>query len=117
MKASIKKLWIAALRSGGYKQIAGGLRLGDRFCCLGVLCDLAVQDGLPVVVNELKNGDETQFYYDDQPGMLPKSVMNWSGVEMPLGTLPVNAAYRSLAQANDHGEPFKQIANYIERYF
>lgn len=33
--------WVAALRSGKYKQGVGGLRRDDRFCCLGVLCEIA----------------------------------------------------------------------------
>ena len=37
----IEKVWIPALRSGDYKQGKGRLRDSkDRFCCLGVACDL-----------------------------------------------------------------------------
>ena len=34
------KKWVAALRSGKYEQAKGWLREGDKFCCLGVACDL-----------------------------------------------------------------------------
>ena len=40
MKKRVKKLWVEALRSGGYKQGRKRLRYGDTYCCLGVLCDL-----------------------------------------------------------------------------
>lgn len=41
MNQEIKKRWVAALRSGDYKQGTGALRNADnKFCCLGVLCDL-----------------------------------------------------------------------------
>lgn len=38
-KTRIRK-WIAALRSGTYKQGMGQLKNGDAYCCLGVACDL-----------------------------------------------------------------------------
>ena len=41
----LARRWVAALRSGKYRQGQGGLRTGDRYCCLGVLCDLADPEG------------------------------------------------------------------------
>lgn len=41
MDAELKAKWIAALRSGEYKQGNGRLRDGDKYCCLGVLCDVS----------------------------------------------------------------------------
>lgn len=46
MNADVKARWLAALRSGDYDQ--GQCRLrdeDDRFCCLGVLCDVVDPDG------------------------------------------------------------------------
>lgn len=41
MKQTIKDNWITALRSGDYKQGPGVLKTKDnRYCCLGVLCDI-----------------------------------------------------------------------------
>lgn len=41
MKAN-RKLWVEALRSGKYKQNRlGWLRIDGRYCCLGVLADVA----------------------------------------------------------------------------
>lgn len=41
MRPKVKKEWIAALRSGDYRQGRGQLRSEDNsFCCLGVLCNL-----------------------------------------------------------------------------
>lgn len=44
MDPEIKAKWIAALRSGKYKQGQNAMRIvapdGDCFCCLGVLCDV-----------------------------------------------------------------------------
>ena len=56
MKQEIKQQWITALRSGNYPQGRGYLRRIDDdgkegYCCLGVLCELAVNAGviLPAV--------------------------------------------------------------------
>lgn len=38
---SLKEMWVFALTNGQYKQGLGALRDSrDRYCCLGVLCDL-----------------------------------------------------------------------------
>jgi hypothetical protein len=36
----LKEAWIKALRSGEYKQGKRWLKKDDKFCCLGVLCDV-----------------------------------------------------------------------------
>lgn len=38
--------WLAALRSGEYKQGKNKLRTDGDFCCLGVLCDVAAKRGI-----------------------------------------------------------------------
>ena len=44
MKPEIKAQWVAALRSGEYRQGTGVLRDPHHcYCCLGVLCDLFVK--------------------------------------------------------------------------
>jgi len=45
MKQEIKKRWVAALRSGEYRQGKIQLKKENKFCCLGVLCDI-VKDEL-----------------------------------------------------------------------
>jgi hypothetical protein len=40
MDAEIKARWVTALRSGEYQQGRETMRQGDRFCCLGVLCEI-----------------------------------------------------------------------------
>ena len=46
MKPEIKAKWLEALRGGGYKQGIGHLNGEKGFCCLGVLTDLAVKEGV-----------------------------------------------------------------------
>jgi hypothetical protein len=52
MNADVKTRWLTALRSGEYKRAEGRLHKKDintgeeSFCCFGVLCDLAVKEGI-----------------------------------------------------------------------
>jgi hypothetical protein len=46
MTPELKQKWIDALRSGKYQQGRSALRTkDDRFCCLGVLCDIVDPSG------------------------------------------------------------------------
>ena len=40
MNKEVKAKWIEALESGKYKQGQEQLRNRDKYCCLGVLCDI-----------------------------------------------------------------------------
>jgi hypothetical protein len=42
MNKRVKAEWVAALRSGNYKQGPGYLHTKDTFCCLGVLLDCQI---------------------------------------------------------------------------
>jgi hypothetical protein len=48
VKPEIKKLWIDALRSGKYKQSFGELFGNGCHCALGVLVEVAIEQGTPV---------------------------------------------------------------------
>lgn len=43
-----QKKWIAALRSGEFKQATNKLQEGDCYCCLGVGCVVAERGGVQV---------------------------------------------------------------------
>ena len=112
MNPEIKTLWIEALESGEYKQGRGFLRKGDEFCCLGVLCDIAVKEGAITV--ESRNDDDVVFY-DGSPTMLPESVADWS--EVPYdGAL--SEFGESLWELNDiSGQSFAEIAEVIRNRY
>jgi hypothetical protein len=101
MNERIKKLWVEVLRSGKYPQgrgklvrVMGGEPVG--FCCLGVLCELAVGEGVA----------EWQ---------------KWAGIEAGNPEVPVNNTLRyPLGALNDglygdHAWTFEEIADAIER--
>ncbi len=99
MNEVLKKRWVEALLSDRYKQGTNYLRCDDRFCCLGVLCDLYNSEGW---------SDDERFMYESNfsDEMPPDSVLTKVG-------LPVRDACH-LAEMNDAGESFGAIAKYIQ---
>jgi hypothetical protein len=108
------KKWVKELRSGKYEQAQGCLRDADYefegddvrvtkvhgFCCLGVLCDIAVKDGGPVW--DVDNGI---LVSDD--GEPPVAIRNYLGLtaEMVAHLIEMN---------DDHNASFEEIADEIE---
>lgn len=122
MKPEIKAKWIAALTDGTYEQAHEQLRDGDKFCCLGVLCDLYVKE-----TGDGEWNDELFVWGpgepDDELGVedseLPPCVASWAGL---CNTNP-EAGKHSLARWNDGdpntetaGLPFVEIAKLIEEH-
>jgi hypothetical protein len=115
MKKEIAMQWVAALRSGDYKQGRSLLRNSDdAFCCLGVLCNLHAQ----AHPEEAKLQTDLQRYYGFHDE-LPPTVRAWSGMEKPLGarhsTGLTPGLDDTLADLNDTGYSFAQIADVIEQ--
>jgi len=108
MDYAVKAQWIAALRSGKYKQGKHRLRSDtDEFCCLGVLCDIspaARWNGTRAVGC---SGD----IEDASVIGLPKSVQRWA--VLPTTGPAVKRGF--LSALNDQGVPFSEIADLIER--
>ena len=80
MKRDIRDQWIAALRSGEYKQGNGVLHQvskdgAERFCCLGVLCRVLKETPSPVQ----KNGD---VLYDNLCGILSSKLRDLVGIRI-----------------------------------
>lgn len=126
MNPEVKAQWVKALRSGEYQQGIGQLREADRFCCLGVLCDLfAKQGGGEWEVVQAGIAQDFQRF-DPREGHgssfgLPQAAASWAGFE--TGSILVQAAgadRRNFIEAlNDGAEgltrhTFLQIADVIE---
>lgn len=95
------KKWVAALRSGKYKQGKRQLRAGDAFCCLGVACDLfdpASWNGCSYRYLRLA---------------LPNEVRDWLGL---IETDPYYGKTGRLSYDNDEGKTFAEIADIIEAH-
>jgi hypothetical protein len=111
MNYEVMKQWTEALRSGNYKQGKRRLRLNDKFCCLGVLCDIS---GLGEW-KDRRGGfglEKEPAYYLQSYSTLPDEVMEWAGMENQCGLIE---GFASLGTLNDLvGYSFEDIANIIE---
>lgn len=115
MNPEAKALWLTALRSGEYQQGTGRLHSraegGDQYCCLGVLCDVAVRNGLDVKVGECAFGSGVM--YDGASSWLPGSVSNWAGL---TSGNPMVTGF-TLADWNDRqAKDFAFIADLVEEH-
>lgn len=133
MNKDIAKLWVDALRSGKYPQAKEVLCSNEGYCCLGVLCELAVEAGvippgrepteeewsdnagdLPDVPNDI----EGVIAYDGYATMPSVKVQGWAGLKTSIGSFMENTdtenTYTCLASKNDGGATFAEIADIIE---
>jgi hypothetical protein len=141
MKAHVRGRWIEALESGRYIQGIGALHergaekwidgsmysKPDSFCCLGVLCNLAYEDGA-VDITASERG--SHVFYDGESNYLPASVIRWAGlrwdgkrkfegtvdtptIEESRCIISTDPGASSLAQMNDARYPFSEIAETI----
>lgn len=101
MKEEIAKRWIEDLR-GNPPQIKGRLVSEEGHCCLGRLC---------VVLDLKPEKSGSHIVLDRCIGVLPNSVMVKVGMHSCTGALPDSG---SLADMNDAGYTFAEIANVIE---
>ena len=125
MDTRIKYRWVEALRSGKYKQTTGQLnKKGEGFCCLGVLCEIAVEDGVilryPAGEDTGYGGEDTGYGFSDlmEFSVLPKAVQEWAGIDSSAGEFPEAGSKRSLISLNDDDHlSFAEIADVIEENF
>ena len=106
--------WVAALRGGEYLQGKSTLRNGDKYCCLGVACDLyrkATWRGEWTPVND--SCWNFKLDGDLSSGIMPKAVAAWLGLGSRDPTLGDSCA----TEMNDGGKSFAQIADAIEQEF
>ncbi len=105
--------WLEALESGVYKQGRSNLNYDDKYCCLGVGCEIFGIDKV-----RLTSGT---CLYDDQGLRAPKSLVEKLSLYGDIGDPSDGDNEHSLAVLNDTGKTFKQIAATIrenpERYF
>jgi len=130
MNPDVKQKWIAALRSGDYKQTREQLRRENSYCCLGVLTDLYDKD--ETVEREDHWCGDLYSYTCGEPkskykseSVLPQPVMEWAGLEEYNPTVKYSHCTKypelnivSLAFLNDHENlNFEQIADIIEEQY
>lgn len=117
MNQEIKKLWIDGLRSGKYKQGKNRLNQDNKFCCLGVLCDIyAKEKNIPWTKKypeERYLGIYINGLYDAE--ILPVPVQEWAGLNDGNPPVEYCGDPNTLASLNDTDRlTFLEIADIIE---
>lgn len=118
LSPAVKRKWLAALRSGKYKQTTGALydSANDAFCCLGVLC-------------HIEGADKEDLMFSGQPAdvdMFTDALLDYDEMTTEQASKHSNKAFSfsvkykkkltPLSVLNDGNKlTFKQIANIIER--
>jgi hypothetical protein len=116
-RLEIRTEWLKRLRSGEIKQARASLGkvTGER-CCLGVLCDMAVEEKIippPKVCSHSKD----ELSYKGEEGILPTVVKDWIGLFTADGMFDGDDSIdkvHCLTDLNDDGMPFDKIADVIE---
>ena len=113
MKKEIAGKWIEALRSGKYTQGKNFLNKNNKyFCCFGVLCELALSEGLhiPKVPESYSSNCEKSliYKYDYNIQFLPVSVKKWAGINTSDPALA-----EEMISMNDQNSSFDKIADFI----
>lgn len=118
MNERVKKLWLKELRSGEWKQGQGALMNdADEACCLGVLCDIAIREGVvkPWKLNVTSFWNKRQWEVDKAFETLPPKVQHWAGLTSDNPVIDTGTMNENLAAINDGGASFKRIADLIEK--
>lgn len=111
MPRGLRKKWLAALRSGKYKQGQGCLYNPDdkSFCCLGVLNHIALKGNVEVVEHE--PDDDYYLEKGDFLELPSREFCTTFNIDMP------DHMQESLVTMNDDGRcSFVEIADYIEEH-
>lgn len=116
MNPEVKTKWLEALRSGEYKQGTEALRKGDSFCCLGVLTDIYIKETGDYWDDPV---DARQNSFNCEEAVLVGEVIEWSGLPDSNPDIPalLSSEESTLADLNDNGATFKQIADIIEAVY
>lgn len=116
MHKDIALKWADALLSGDYSQGSNFLRgQNNDFCCLGVLCNLHAQSHPEIAEKEV---DPSRYL--GALHYLPEQVEFWADMKSNKGSSSIyinGRSYSSLADANDRGVSFRDIANWIKNNY
>ena len=118
MKKSISKIWIKALRSGEFNQGSVFLERDGKYCALGVLSLLSLMGGKCTY-----NCDGGVGLFDNKRSGLSFNTMKWAEIsnfleaDAPFAPFYLSGKMSSIAEINDSGMNFNQIADLIEKHW
>lgn len=122
MDPKVKKVWVAALRSGEYKQ--GRTQLcdaNDRFCCLGVLIDACIDEEWVETTAGWDANDgsiRTGWGVPQYPGVIFPSIIKDGSLPERLKkeiNLDIDAEDQLIELNDGQHWGFKRIATWIEK--
>lgn len=123
MNERVKRLWLKALRSGEYKRGTAYLKNGNRFCCLGVLCDLYLKEHPEAEWSRLDGCNSSCISTDEDThnAVLPVIVREWAGMNTLKGWYTTKKGSQCLATINDRADPkddtFNCVVHRIKRHW
>lgn len=121
MNPEVKQLLLDALKSGEYNKTTGRLARKDEetgevgYCCLGVLCEVGVKNGVGQPFQAIDEEEEGSYLAipskDGDPFnvatcYLPDDVGQWAELDMEQ--------QNRLAQINDEVDNFGPVIQYIQ---
>ena len=127
MDAELKAKWIAALRSGEYKQGREQLNASNRaFCCLGVLCEV---EKFPKYSEDF--GDRIGYEFptgETESSLLPENYRQSIGLQAPTAVPSYDNITKEqvgfytkhefcMLMNDTESKAFAEIADYIEANF
>lgn len=111
MNKAIANKWLAELKSGDYKHGTGFLRDSDKFCCLGVLCNLHAKEHPHIAATQTNS-----YSYLGYSSILPDEVRDWAGLNDSTGLFRnENGFINSLVRINDTSSSYKPVIEVIEK--
>ena len=130
MREDVAKLWAEDLRQNADFQGEGALCSDGKFCCLGRLCELALNyiPGLEKRTIDAPLYGDGDFSYGKEDNfndaVLPLAVRDWAGIKNCAGMFKAEGQYFTLIDLNDgtHEDDdvyirknFNEIADIIEK--
>lgn len=123
MRKKHKDLWLAALRSGHYRQGTEAMCIEEQdnagitrehFCCLGVLSDVLIQEEqIPAYWDTSLGSPIKDLTYRDRSSKIVTS-SHFPTLAMRAELRLDKPLVQRLAQLNDKGATFEELANAIE---
>lgn len=119
MNDDVQALWAEDLETTDALQGNGYLRQWDdklkqwRYCCLGRLCELSgLGKWVETTIKDPHNGNKviTIASYLNATQYLPNEVADWAGLAYYRISDAIDSAQEALAEMNDDGDSFPDIA-------
>lgn len=110
------QLLVEALRSAEYRQIKDKLGSTNGYCCLGVACEVAIQNGLEIESRTI----DGEYFYDGESCTLPNSVRRWYEFDNVNPDIYIDSEDNQIPATtanDDRGLDFQQIADGFEKQY